>query len=213
VATTGVGSCSTREARGCENCKKMQGLAARGGAHRGVADGGGAQPESARESGLSVAGGSGPGAGSGGEARALERRSRRGVETGERVEQRKRGASGSAAARQRGKEEGKGGGPGVGVPRGAGVSWGLAPTDGWRLAAARAQRSWVTCAARALPAETERGETSDGWAAAQCRTAVPLTGGATLSAGAGRARARVRGCVDARGPAREETGTGRPDAQ
>jgi hypothetical protein len=46
----------------------------------------------------------GLGAGSGGEARALERRGRRGVETGGRVNQRERGASDSAAARQRGKE-------------------------------------------------------------------------------------------------------------
>jgi hypothetical protein len=104
----------------------MQGLAARGGAHRGVVDGGGARPESARESGLPVAGGSGPGAGRGEEARALERRGRRGVEMGGRVERRERGASGSAAARQRGKEEGKVGGPGVGVP------WGLAPIGGNR---------------------------------------------------------------------------------
>jgi hypothetical protein len=118
----GVGSCITGEARRCENYKNMQGLAARGGAHRGVADGGGARPESARESGLPVARGGGPGAGSGGEARALERRGRRGVDTGGQVEQRERGASGSAAARQRGKEEGKGGGLGVGVPRGAGVA-------------------------------------------------------------------------------------------
>jgi hypothetical protein len=76
-----------------------------------VADGGGARPESARERGLPVARGGGPGAGSGGEARALERRSRRGVGTRERVEQRERGASGSAAARQRGKRREKGGGP------------------------------------------------------------------------------------------------------
>jgi hypothetical protein len=62
-------------------------LVARGGAHRGVADDGGAQPESARERGLPVAGGGGPGAGSGGEAQALERRSRRRVGTGGRVEQ------------------------------------------------------------------------------------------------------------------------------
>jgi hypothetical protein len=61
--------------------------------------------------------------------------------------------------------------------------------------------------------ETERGETSDGWAATQCWAVVLLTGGAGLSAGAGRAQARVRGCTDAGGPAREETGTGRPDAQ
>jgi hypothetical protein len=123
---------------------------------------------SARESGLSVAGGRGSGAGSGGEARALERRGRRGVDTGGLVEQRERGASGSAAARQRGKEEGKGGDPDVGVPRGAGVPWGLASTGGRRPVVARARCSWATCA-RALPVETERGETSDGWAAAQCR--------------------------------------------
>jgi hypothetical protein len=35
-------------------------------------------------------------------------------------------------------------------------------------------------------------EASDGWATAQYRAAVPLTGGASLSAGAGRARARAR---------------------
>jgi hypothetical protein len=62
------------------------------------------------------------------------------------------GASGSVAAQQRGKEEGKGGGPGMGVPRG------VALTGGQRPAAARARRSWVTCTARALSAETERGE-------------------------------------------------------
>jgi hypothetical protein len=50
-----------------------------------VADGGGARPESTRENGLPVAEGGGPGAGSGGEARALERRSQRGVEMGEQV--------------------------------------------------------------------------------------------------------------------------------
>jgi hypothetical protein len=187
-----VGSCSTGEARGLENCKKLQGLVARGGAHRGVADGGGARPESTRESGLLMAGGCGPCAGSGGEARALERRSQRGVEMGGRVEQREREASGSAAARQRGKEEGKGGGPSVGVPRGAAVPWGLAPTSGRHPIVARARCSRVTCAARALPAETERGEASDGWAAAQCRAAVSLTGGAGLSACAGRARVARR---------------------
>jgi hypothetical protein len=112
------------------------------------------------------------------------------------VEQRERGVSGSAAARQRGKEEGKGGGPGVGVP------WGLAPTGGRRPAVARAWRSRATCAARALPVETERGETSDGWAAPQCWAAVPLTGGASLLAGAG-----------VHGPAREDTEMGRLDAQ
>jgi hypothetical protein len=93
--------------------------------------------------------------------------------------------------RQRGKEEGKGGGPGVGVPCGAGVPWGLAPTGGRHPAAARAWRSRATCAARALPVETERGEASDWWAAAQCRTVVPLIGGAGLSAGTGGTRAHV----------------------
>jgi hypothetical protein len=123
-----------------------------------VADGSGARPESARESGLPVAGGSGPGAGSGEEARALERTGQRGVEMGGRVEQHERGASGSAATRQRGKEVGKGGGPGVGVARGAGVPWGLAPTGVRRPAAARAWRGQATCAAHARAGRTERGE-------------------------------------------------------
>jgi hypothetical protein len=65
--------------------------------------------------GLPVAGGGGPGAGSGGEARVLERRGWRGVGTGEQVEQHERGASGSAAARQRGKKRGERGGSVRGV--------------------------------------------------------------------------------------------------
>jgi hypothetical protein len=97
---------------------------------------------------------------------------------------------GSAAEGER--EEGKCGGPGVGVPRGAGVPWGLALTGGRRPAAARARRLRATCAARTRADGTERGrEGADGWAVTQCRAAVPLTGGADLSAGAGRARARV----------------------
>jgi hypothetical protein len=84
----------------------------------------------------------------------------------------------------------------VGVPCGAGVPWVLVPTGGWHPAAARAWRSRATCAVCALSVETEREEMSDGWAVAQCRAAVPLTGRAGLSAGAGRARAWVRGCVD-----------------
>jgi hypothetical protein len=139
-----------------------------------VADGGGAQPGSARERGLPVAGGGGPGAGSGGEARALERRSRRGVGMGEQVEQRERGASGSTAARQREKGREKVGVPGVGVPRDARVLWGLAPTGRRRPAADRARR-----------------EGADGWAAAQCRAAVPLTGGLAYQRARWRARARV----------------------
>jgi hypothetical protein len=114
-------------------------------------------------------------------------------------------ASGERAARrQRGRGE-KGrekvGVPGVGVPHGAGVPWGLAPIGGRRPAAARARRSQAMCTTRALPAKTERGETSDRWAAAQCRAAVPLIGRAGLSAGPGRARTWVRGYADARGPA------------
>jgi hypothetical protein len=80
----------------------------------------------------------------------------------------------------------------VGVPRGAGVPWGLALTGRRRPAAAQARRSRATCAARARAGRTKRGrEGADGWAAAQCRAVVQLTGGASLSAGAGRARARV----------------------
>jgi hypothetical protein len=96
-----------------------------------------------------VAGGGGPGAGSSGEARALERRGQRGVETGGRVEQRERGASDSVVARERGKEREKVGVPAWRLPRGAGVPWGLASTGGWRPAAARAWRSRATCATRA----------------------------------------------------------------
>jgi hypothetical protein len=54
-------------------------------------------------------------------------------------------------------------------------------------ASARARRGRVTCATRARAGRTERGEASDGWVVAQCRAAVPLAGGAGLSAGAGRA--------------------------
>jgi hypothetical protein len=90
-----------------------------------VADGVGARSESTRESGLPVAGGGGPGAGSGGEARVLERRSRRGVETGERV--------GAVALewcdRRCDREEKKreGGGPAAEVRRGAGRRRGAWP--------------------------------------------------------------------------------------
>jgi hypothetical protein len=119
----GCGVLQHRRGKGVRKLQEIAGLVARGGAHRGVADGGGARPESTRESGLPVAGGSGPGAGSGGEARALER-SRRGVETGERV-----GAVVGAAERER-KERG-GSGRGSAMRRGT-ASWGLAPTGGRR---------------------------------------------------------------------------------
>jgi hypothetical protein len=169
-----------------------------------VADDGGAQSESVRQRGLPVTGGGGPGAGSGGEAWALERRGQRGVETGGRVEQRERGTSDSAAVWQRGKIREMGGVPSVGVPHDAGMPWGLAPSSGRRPAAARARRSWATCAARTRAGWTERGrEASDGWAMAQCRAAVPLIGGAGLSAGAVES-------AGARGSAREESGVAEP---
>jgi hypothetical protein len=79
----GDGGCGVLQHRRGKGVRKLQGLVARGGAHRGVVDGGSARPESMRKIGLPVAGGGGPGAGSGGEAQALERRSRRGVETGD----------------------------------------------------------------------------------------------------------------------------------
>jgi hypothetical protein len=65
-----------------------------------VADGGGARPESARESGLPVAGGSGPGAGSGGEAQALKRRGLFPTD-GQHRHQPERGAGGQRALRAR----------------------------------------------------------------------------------------------------------------
>jgi hypothetical protein len=91
----------------------------------------------------------------------------------------------------------------VGVPHGAEVPWGLAPTGGRRPTTARAQRSQATCAARACRPDRARREGADGWVAAQCRAAVPLTGGAGLSAGA------VESVV-ARGPAHEESGVAEP---
>jgi hypothetical protein len=85
----GDGGCGVLQHRRGKGVRKMQeiaGIGSSGGAHRGAADNGGARPESVRESGLPMAGGGGPGAGSGGEARALERRGQRGVETAGRVE-------------------------------------------------------------------------------------------------------------------------------
>jgi hypothetical protein len=46
-------------------------------------------------------------------------------------------------------------------------------------------------------------EASDGWAVAQCQAAVPLTGGASLSAGTVES-------AGMRGLAREESGVGEP---
>jgi hypothetical protein len=79
--------------------------------------------------------------------------------------------------------------PCVGVPRGAWVPWSLAPTGDRRPAAARAGR-----------------EAPDGWAAAQCQTAVSLTGGASMSASAEES-------ASARVLAREENGWPSPDEQ
>jgi hypothetical protein len=105
-----------------------------------------------------------------------------------------------------GKEQGNGGGvvPSVGVPHDAGMPWGLAQSGRRRPAAARARRSWATCAARTRAGRTERGrEASDRWATAQCRAAVPLTGGVGLSAGAVES-------AGVRGPAREESRVAEP---
>jgi hypothetical protein len=92
---------------GVRDLQEISGIGRLGRSSPGSGGDGGARPESVRERGLSVAGGGGPGAGSGGEARVLERKSRRGVGTGERVEQHERGASGSTAARQKGKRREK----------------------------------------------------------------------------------------------------------
>jgi hypothetical protein len=85
---------------------------------RGVADGGDAQPESTRESGLPAAGCGGPGAGSGGEAWALERRSQRGVETGGRVGAVVLERCGCRRGREGKKKEGGGSGRGSATRRG-----------------------------------------------------------------------------------------------
>jgi hypothetical protein len=61
----------------------------------------------------------------------------------------------------------------------------------------------VTCVARACRPDRAGREGADGWAAAQRRAKVPLTGGAGLSAGAVES-------ADARGPAREESGVAEP---
>jgi hypothetical protein len=151
-----------------------------------------------------VAIGGGLGAGSGGEARALERRSQRGVGTGERVEQHERGASGSAAARQRGKKRGARGGPGRrgatrrGGAMGPGPDRRASPGSGPSAVLVGDVRRVRVC----RPDRAGR-EGADGWVAAQCRAAVPLTGGAGLSAGA----VESAGVC---GPAREESGVAEP---
>jgi hypothetical protein len=80
---------------------------------------------------LPLVGDGGPGVGSGGESWALERGSRRGVETGERAGQRA-GTKRLDDSAAEWVERGEGGGSGRGVPRSAGMPWGLAPTGGNR---------------------------------------------------------------------------------
>jgi hypothetical protein len=60
--------------------------------------------------------------------------------------------------------------------------------------------------ARACRPDIARREAPDGWATAQCQAAVPLTGGASLSAGAVES-------AGACGSAREENGWPSPDEQ
>jgi hypothetical protein len=167
-----------------------------------VADGGDARPESASERGLPVAGGGGPSVGSGGEARVLERRSRRGVGTGGRVD--------AVALERRGRRRDREG------KKREGDRWG---SRAWGCHAARGcHGAWPrpACVARQQPERGARGrqaracrpdragrEGANRWAAAQCRAAVPLTGGASLSAGAVES-------AGARGPAREESGVAEP---
>jgi hypothetical protein len=130
------------------------------------------------------------------------------------VEQRERGASDSAAARQRGKERREK----VGVR-----AWGchaaqgaVGPSPDRRTAPGNGPSAALAGDVRRVRiagGNREGREASDGWVAAQYRAAVPLTGGASLSAGVGRAWAWARGCANALGLAREETEMGRPDAQ
>jgi hypothetical protein len=92
---------------------------------------------------------------------------------------RERGASGSTAARQRGrKREEKRGVSGVGPDPDRRSSPGSGPSATLMDNVRRARTCRPDRAGREAP---------DGWAAAQCRAAVPLTGGADLSAGTGRA--------------------------
>jgi hypothetical protein len=189
----GDGGCGVLQHRRGKGVRKLQGLVARGGAHRGVADGGSARLESTRKIGQPVAGGGGPGAGSGGEAQALERRSRRGVETGDEwARSRLSGAVISTAEGER-KERG---GAAVEVPRGAGRLRGARPRPAGgapTVAGPAATRMRRTRAAR---------RSSDS-------NVLVLTRQAPVAARAGRHRWRS----GARGPAREESGWPSPDEQ
>jgi hypothetical protein len=103
------------------------------------------------------------------------------------VEQCEWGASGSAAARQRGKRREKVGGPGRGGATRRGGAVGPGPDR-------RTAPDSSPSAGREAP---------DGWAVAQCRAAVPLTGGVGLSTGAVES-------AGARGLVREESGVAEP---
>jgi hypothetical protein len=206
VVTAGVGSCSTGEERGV---RKLQGLVAQGGGHRGVVDGGGAWLESVLRRGFRW-----PKAA----VRAWEAVGRVGHSRGG-LERSGDGRTSGAASReemargQHDREGGKGrkgGGSGRGVPHGAGGAVGPGPD--WRTAPDSCPSAALAgdVHARALSAETERGERRLTGGPAQCRVAVPLTGRYGLSA----ARESM-GCgrADARGPVREEKEMDRPDAQ
>jgi hypothetical protein len=168
-----------------------------------VADGGGARPESMRERGLPVVA-------SGGQVRGVVGKlghSREGVgeEWGWEDESTcERGASGAAAVWQRGKRREKGGGPGCGGATrrggamGTGPDWRSSPGSGPRATLADDVRR-----ARACRPDIAGRERADRWAAAQCRAAVPLTGGVGLSVGAVES-------TGARGPACEESGVAEP---
>jgi hypothetical protein len=113
------------------------------------------------------------------------------------------GAVVGATERER-KERGKGGGPGRGGATRRGSAMGPGPdqrvSPGSGPSAALAGDGRRTRACR--PDRAGR-EGANRWAAAQCRAVVPLTGGASLSAGAVES-------AGARGPAREESGVAEP---
>jgi hypothetical protein len=94
------------------------------------------------------------------------------------------GAVVDAAERER-KEGEKVGVPGVGVPRGAGGAVGPGPD--WRASPGSGPSVALVgdvCRARACRSDRAGREGAKRWAVAQCQVAVPLTGGAGLSAGA-----------------------------
>jgi hypothetical protein len=91
----------------------------------------------------------------------------------------------------------------LGVPHGAGRAMGPGP-DRRTASDSSTSAALVDDVRRARACRLDRAgtEAPDGWAAAQCRAAVSLTGGAGLSVGAVES-------AGACGPAREESGVGR----